>query len=114
MLAFIGGRNPEPRAWDWFFSKKPTGTVRLQLTNDEWKAGLWADSFASGYGEEGDLYIAETYLANEDGTLQLDCNSQPISGEAGLLIRWSEVRYLEFSPWEADETGDSNDGNGDG
>jgi len=113
MLSFIGGRYPEPRAWDWFFSRSPIGIVRLRLTNDEWKAGLWADSFASGYGEDGDLYIAETYLLNEDGTLRLE-DGRPISGEAGLLIRWSEVRYLEFSPWVTEETGNDEGGNNDG
>ncbi len=113
MLTFVGGEQPEPRAWDWLFSKRPVGIVRLQLMNDEWKAGLWADSFASGYGEEGDLYIAETYLLNEDGTLQLE-GGQPKSGEAALLIRWSEVRYLEFSPWVTDETGNDENGDDDG
>lgn len=110
LLSFIGGKDPEPRAWDWFFSKRPVGIVRLQLMNDEWKAGLWADSFASGYGEDGDLYIAETYLIENDGQLQLQEDGRPVPGGVGLLIRWSEVRYLEFSPWLTEETDNGEDG----
>lgn len=78
--------------------------------NDEWKAGLWADSFASGYGEDGDLYIAETYLIENDGQLQLQEDGRPVPGGVGLLIRWSEVRYLEFSPWLTEETDNGEDG----
>jgi hypothetical protein len=90
---------PELRAWDFLFSKRQVGVVRLRLTNDEWKAGLWADSFASSYGEEGDLYLAHQYLVDEDGVLLQDAYGAYLPGGAGLLIRWSEVRYLEFSKW---------------
>ena len=89
----------ELRAWDFLFSKQQVGIVRLRLTNDEWKAGLWADSFASSYGEEGDLYLADQYLVDKDGVLLQDDAGGYQSGGAGLLIRWTEVRYLEFSEW---------------
>jgi hypothetical protein len=99
---------PEPRAWDWFFSKPGLkGTVRLQLTTGEWKVGYWGDSYASSYVEDGDLYMAVQYaLDDEDGALVLDDSGdmQPLG--TGLLIRWSEVRYLEFR----DETGDNESG----
>ena len=53
VVALYAGKDPELRAWDRFFSSEPVGVVRLQLTNDEWKAGLFdEDSFASSYGEE--------------------------------------------------------------
>jgi Family of unknown function (DUF6338) len=69
------------------------------LINDEWKSGLFDDkSFASSYGEEGDIYLAEQYLLGEDG-LPLIENGDYVSAEAGLLIRWPEIRYLEFAPW---------------
>jgi hypothetical protein len=90
---------PELRAWDFLFSKRQVGVVRLRLTNDEWKAGLWANSFASSYGEEGDLYLAEQYFVDKEGVIRQDANGDYVSGGAGLLIRWSEVRYLEFSEW---------------
>lgn len=89
---------PEPRAWDWLFSKPGvTGTVRLQLTTGEWKVGYWGDSYASSYGEDGDLYMAVQYVTDGDGGLALDDTGAPQPVGAGLLIRWSEVRYLEFS-----------------
>lgn len=88
---------PEPRAWDWFFSKNDLkGTIRLQLTTGEWKAGYWGDSYASSYGEDGDLYLGVQYELNEDGSLALDESGDVKPMGAGLLIRWSEIRYLEF------------------
>lgn len=90
----------ELRAWDFLFSKQQVGVIRLQLTNDEWKAGLWANSFASSYGEEGDLYLAEQYIIDKRGVILEGAGGDYVSGgDAGLLIRWSEIRYLEFSPW---------------
>lgn len=103
---FVGlytASTPEPRAWDWMFSRPGlTGTVRLQLTTGEWNVGYWGDSYASSYGEDGDLYMAVQYAVDEDGILALDESGsmQPLG--VGLLIRWSEVRYLEFR----DETGE--------
>lgn len=105
IVALYAGSSPEPRAWDWFFDKQKSGIMRLKLTNDEWKAGLWADSFASGYGEDGDLYLAYEYLIDDDGILLRDENGKYKSAGVGILVRWSEIRYLEFSEWD-----DSNHG----
>lgn len=100
VVSLYAGSSPEPRAWDWFFDKRPTGIVRMKLTNGEWKAGLFdRDSFASGYGEEGDIYLANEYLVDEDGVLLDDGKSGYQSAGVDLLIRWSEVHYLEFSEW---------------
>ncbi|GJO37370.1 hypothetical protein NJB1604_02030 [Mycobacterium marinum] len=106
---------PEPRAWDWLFSKNPTGVVRIQLINGEWKAGLWGDSYASGYGEAGDMYISEQFALDDDGDLDLDDAGEMKSVGAGLLIRWSEVRYLEFSelPAEANDDIERSDDDGE-
>jgi hypothetical protein len=115
LVALYAGKNPELRAWDWFFSRKPVGVVRLQLSNDEWKAGLFDEqSRASSYGEEGDLYIADQYFVDGEGVMRLD-NGQYVSTGDGLLIRWSEVRYLDFTPWrEPAEAGDTGERSGDG
>lgn len=100
LVSVYAGSSPEPRAWDWFFDKKPTGIMRLRLTNGEWKAGLFDQhSFASGYGEEGDIYLANEYVVDEDGVLADDGSGGYESAGVDLLIRWSEVRYLEFSEW---------------
>ncbi|MBU8813180.1 MULTISPECIES: DUF6338 family protein [Mycobacteriaceae] len=104
-VSLYAGSSPEPRAWDWFFDKHQSGIMRLKLANDEWKAGLWADSFASGYGEDGDLYLAYEYLVDEDGILLTDGDGNYQSAGVGLLVRWSEVRYLEFSEWDGSSAG---------
>lgn len=101
VVSLWGGKYPELRAWDRFFSDEPAGVMRLKLVNDEWKAGLFnKQSFASSYGEEGDIYLAQQYLVGEDGfPLSLDGKTY-VSAGAGLLIRWSEIRYLDFMPWK--------------
>lgn len=112
---FIGlytAGTPEPRAWDWLFSKPNlSGVVRLQLTTGEWKVGLWANSYASSYGEDGDLYMAEQYALTEAGGLDLDDQGEMRPLGVGLLIRWSEIRYLEFSELPVEAYGErSEDG----
>jgi hypothetical protein len=69
VLASISGADPEPRAWDRLFSKHRTGYITLKLKdNGEWKAGLWyAPSYASAYGEDQDLYIAEQIAVDDAG-----------------------------------------------
>jgi hypothetical protein len=97
------GRNPELRAWDRFFSNEPVGIMRLKLATGEWKVGVFdEDSFASSYGEEGDIYLAEQYVVGDNGS-PLIKDGHYVSGEAGLLIRWPEIRYLEFTPWPRTE-----------
>jgi glucan phosphoethanolaminetransferase (alkaline phosphatase superfamily) len=115
VVALYSGRYPQLRAWDWFFSKKPAGVMRLQLMNGEWKAGLFnKKSFASSYGEEGDIYLAEQYIVRADGVPVLE-DGRYKRGKAGLLIRWSEVRYFDFAPWgEADKAHENSRENTDG
>jgi hypothetical protein len=117
IAAIYAGRSPEPRAWDRFFGRRPYGIVRLQLTNDEWKAGLWSDrSFASQYGEDGDLFLADEYVVDENGVIRVEGDSTDGDYQeagVGVLIRWSEVRYLEFAEWPADnieQDGSNHDG----
>jgi len=110
-LAFLSGVDPEPRAWDRLFSKHRTGYITLKLKESgEWKAGLWyAPSYASAYGEEQDLYIAEQIAVDETGLVQSDEAGKPIYLGFGLLISWSEVDYVEFA--EIPDDGSADDGN---
>jgi hypothetical protein len=103
VVALWGGGYPELRAWDRFFLTRPVGVMRLKLANDEWKAGLFNyQSYASGYGEEGDIYLAQQYLIDEDGFPRRTADGKYVSAGpgAGLLIRWSEIRYVDFWPWK--------------
>lgn len=100
IVALWAGGYPELRAWDWLFSKRPVGVMRLRLTNGEWKAGLFAgDSFASSYGEEGDIWLAEQYYVDDLTGRPVILNQDYVPTGAGLLIRWSEVAYADFTPW---------------
>jgi Family of unknown function (DUF6338) len=108
VLASISGADPEPRAWDRLFSKHRTGYITLKLKdNGEWKAGLWyAPSYASAYGEDQDLYIAEQIAVDDAGSVQSDDDGKPIYLGFGLLISWSEVDYVEFADIPDDGSGD--------
>lgn len=95
---FVAGRANEPRAWDRLFAKDRTGYIMVKLAGDGgWKGGLWyAPSYASAYGEDQDLYIAEQIAVNEDGSVIVDDKGNPAYLGVGLLISWSEVQYVEF------------------
>jgi hypothetical protein len=102
-LALFVGKSPEPRAWDWLFSTPNLGGyIRLRLANSEgWKAGLWLDSYASGFGVDPDLYIAEEVAITDDGEIiTIDDNDSPGVLGRGLLIRWSEIKYLDFTKFD--------------
>jgi hypothetical protein len=74
--------------------------MRLQLTDGDWKLGLFDDrSYASSYGEDGDIYIAEQYFIRPDGFPLLDKTGEYRATGDGLLIRWLEVKYVDFTPW---------------
>ena len=102
-LGVFGAPSAAPRAWDHLFSRKDVaGWVRLRLHDGTWLGGAFAasdkptlQSFAAGYPEDGDLFLAQivdtdpetgAFLAGPDGTVVLR--------DEGLLIRWEEVAYL--------------------
>lgn len=97
------GPNPAPRAWDHFFSNRPDGWIRLRLKSGIWLAGAFAranegiDSYAAGYPEPQDLFLAEAVEVDaESGAFVLQ-DGQPVFRGNSLLIRWDEVEFLEFS-----------------
>ncbi len=97
------GPNPAPRAWDHLFGGRPHGWVRLRLKNGIWLGGAFATrpggtrSYAAGYPEEQDLYLVEAVECDRDsGDFLLDDRGTPVSRGSSMLIRWSEVEYLDF------------------
>jgi Family of unknown function (DUF6338) len=112
VLGFIAGTDPEPRAWDRLFSKNRTGYITLKLKDsDEWKAGIWyRPAYASAYGEDQDLYVAEQIAVNADGSVAYSDNGDPVYLGVGLLIRWSEVEYIEFVDMSGANDGSGGDG----
>lgn len=101
-ITFVTGAAPAPRAWDHLFWQRPVGWVRVKLKSGAWLGGAFTQeadgrSYASGYPHGGDLYLVRTvrvdpdtgaFLYDEDGRLQLM--------EAGILVRWEEMEFLEF------------------
>lgn len=88
----------EPRAWDAVFSRPGTnGWIRMQLTDGSWRAGPWSHAYAAGYPYDQDLYIPNQCRLNADGEFEMEPDgATPQLTGWGLLIRWSEIRFLEI------------------
>jgi hypothetical protein len=99
----ITGPAPAPRAWDHVFSGRPEGWIRLRLKSGAWLGGGYVEaetglqSYAAGYPEDPDLFLAEAVETDPDtGEFQFDEEGDPILRGSALLVRWEEVEYLEF------------------
>ncbi len=97
------GPDPAPRAWDQLFGARPDGWIRLRLKSGVWLGGAFATmpdgsgSYAAGYPEEQDLYLVEAVEVDaESGSFIVDEDGNPVSRGSGILVRWSEVEYLDF------------------
>lgn len=104
-VTWLIGKAPEPRAWDFLWRRNDRGIVRVRLKSGNWLAGMYGaassgmSSYASGHGEDGDLFLAEALTVDPDtGAFDLDEDDRPVrlEGSPGLLLRWEEVEYLEF------------------
>ena len=105
-VTWLLGDSPEPRAWDHVFRDRPVALVRLRLRSGEWRSGLFADpddgsrrSYAAAYPAEQDLFLHALVRADpRTGEIEAGGDGEPIplEGPTGLLVRWSEVEFLEF------------------
>jgi Family of unknown function (DUF6338) len=100
-IEWVTGPAPAPRAWDALFFGQPGGWILLKLKSGGWIGGeLAAGSYAAGYPESQDLYVASAAEVDpetgefvfEDGKVKLR--------SSGILVRWDEVEYLEIIPSE--------------
>ena len=97
------GPDPAPRAWDHLFASHPDGWIRLKLKSGPWVGGAFTpgvgglESYAAGYPEPQDLFIAETVEVDPDSGEFILQNGRPVFRNTALLIRWEEVELLEFS-----------------
>jgi hypothetical protein len=103
---WVAGHHPAPRAWDHLFGRAHLGGwVVLRLKDGTWLAGLYSRSigsversYASRYPETQELYLAETAAVDDRGRLLSGSDGQPVLLGRGVLLRWEEASYLEFSP----------------
>lgn len=100
--AWFTGRTSAPRAWDHFFFTNPDGWVRLKLRSGGWIGGAFArtragpQSYAAGYPEPQDLWIAEVVELDGQGNFVIGPGGEPVRRGSGILITWDEVELLEF------------------
>ena len=79
-------------AWDWKLSRTAPRFVIVSMTNGERFGGLYSSaSFASSEPSERDIYLEKVYHIPEQGEWQ------ELPGRE-VLIRPSEIRYIEFLP----------------
>ena len=99
----LGGRDRTPRAWDHLFQDRPAGGVRCKLQSGIWIGGVFGEvngrrPYASGYPEPQDLYLAATLsLDPYTGEIVTDDEGNPEIQASGILLRWEEIEYLEFT-----------------
>jgi hypothetical protein len=101
LAKWIVGSTGAPTAWDAVFSSEFSGYVLLRLKSGAWIGGKYADgSHVAGYPEPADIYLAQEYRVDQDTgdfvRASPDESPQPV-GNYGVLLRWSEVEYLEIS-----------------
>ena len=100
------GKSPAPRAWDFLFGQNViAGWVRFRTKSGLYMGGYYGeDSYVSRYPEPQDIYIGHAVEIDPDsGNIVRDSEGVPRLLPSGLLIRWDEVEYLEFTPGEVDE-----------
>jgi hypothetical protein len=102
---FFTGPAPAPTAWDHVFSTEGLEAwVRIKLTDGGWVGGAYTErvvrSYASGYADRRDLYLAWTApLDPSTGEFEPDPSGQPRLQRAGLLIRWDQIAYCVIDEW---------------
>lgn len=100
---WFNGPNPAPRAWDYLFTGEKFGWVKLRLKSGIWLGGTFAGSrdglsYAAGYPESQDLYLSSIVATDpETGEFQRNEDGSARFLEGGLLVRWDEVEYLQFT-----------------
>lgn len=105
-LQLFSGPAPAPRAWDYLFTQPDlTGWIWIYLMEGEpifgrfdrgSGAGGALRSYAAGYPDEQDLFVADTAQLDVSGAPVLDSTGNPVMTGIGVLVRWDQVAYIEF------------------
>ncbi|WP_159037187.1 DUF6338 family protein [Streptomyces specialis] len=103
----VTGGAPAPRAWDHVFSSRRPAWLRIRLKETEpgeecWVFGSYTTpddrlgAYAAGYGQERDLYLADTaWLEAGTGDPLREPDGRPRMRGVGLLIGWDQIAYIE-------------------
>jgi hypothetical protein len=104
-VTWLTGTSPEPRAWDYLWRRQGvTYVLRLKLKSGTWLGGFFGNipgsptSYAAGYPEEQDIFLGLQVLIDAvsgEFVRTAAGEVQPVPGGSGLLIRWSEVEYID-------------------
>ncbi|GAA3803516.1 hypothetical protein GCM10022403_041910 [Streptomyces coacervatus] len=101
----VVGPAPAPSAWEHFFATPElSGWMRLRLKSGEWICGSYTkspssgiQSYAAGHPNSPDVYLAETAVCDpQTGQFIPDANGKLQPRQAGVLIRWDELSYIEY------------------
>jgi hypothetical protein len=104
LVQWLVGEAPQPRAWDFLWGPNTQALVRMRLKSGIWLAGLFGTtedgrrSYASGYPEEGDLYLSlQLKVDRSSGAFITDSAGlpQPVTDRTGLHVRWCEIEYMD-------------------
>lgn len=102
----LSGSAPEPRAWDYVWRRHKVSVVRIRMKSGRWLAGVFGtfedakQSYASGYPEVGDFYLArmiEVDASSGEFAIGPDGGFLYPSHQPGLLVKWEEVEYIEHT-----------------
>jgi hypothetical protein len=72
------------------------------MKSGAWIGGAYAridanrTSYAAGYPEDQDLYLVQRADVDSSGQFVYGDDGRPVLRGSGILVRWSEVEYLEF------------------
>lgn len=91
LLRVVLGRDVAPRAWDDYFSERPTTYLRVRTTDGALLAGLFASrSYAAGFPQDPDLFLEQAYRVDPDTGELGDALDYPLYIAPGQ-ISWIEI-----------------------
>lgn len=107
VIRLFGQHATWPRAWDYTFRHGRTGWVRVLVKADKpkWVAGAYSTEkhgrgYVAAFPEDNDLYLPVRYECDEKtGEFVFGDDGKPVKvPNVGILVRASEIAYLEFIP----------------